>query len=46
MLMPYLFGLIADNISIFLLPVYLLGLLLLMLVMHELVVKKIKAGPM
>ena len=46
MLMPYLFGLIADYISILLLPVYLLGLLLLMLVMHELVVKKIKTGPM
>ena len=41
MIMPYLFGLIADYISILLLPVYLLGLLLLMLVMHELVVKKI-----
>ena len=46
MIMPYLFGLIADYISILLLPVYLLGLLLLMLVMHELVVKKIKNGPM
>ena len=45
MLMPYLFGLTADYISILLLPVYLLGLLLLMFVMHELVVKKIKANP-
>ena len=40
MLMPYLFGLIADYISILLLPVYLLSLLLLVFIMHELVTKK------
>ena len=45
MLMPYLFGLIADYISILMLPVYLLSLLLLVFIMHELVVKKIKANP-
>ena len=40
MLIPYLFGLIADYISILLLPVYLLSLLLLVFIMHELVAKK------
>ena len=40
MLIPYLFGLIADYISILLLPVYLLSLLWLVFLMHELVVKK------
>jgi MFS family permease len=39
MLMPTLFGLIVDYISISLLPVFILGLLLIMIVMHELVVK-------
>lgn len=34
-LMPPLFGLIAENISIALFPVYLLAILLLMVVMHE-----------
>lgn len=40
LIMPSLFGVIADNISISLLPVYLSALLVLMAVMHELVVKK------
>ncbi len=40
MLMPTLFGLVADYISILLLPVYLLSLLLLVFLMHELVAKK------
>ena len=40
MLMPYLFGLIADYISISLLPAFILVLLLLITVMHELVAKK------
>ena len=40
LIMPSLFGVIADYISISLLPVYQLGLLLMMLVMHELVVRK------
>jgi hypothetical protein len=38
--MPTLFGLIVDYISISLLPVFILGLLLLVTVMHELVAKK------
>ena len=38
--MPSLFGVIADHISISLLPVFLVVLLALMTVMHELVVKK------
>ena len=38
--MPTLFGLIAGYISISLLPVFVLGLLLLVIVMHELVAKK------
>jgi hypothetical protein len=37
--MPTLFGLIVDYISISLLPLFILGLLLIMIVMHELVVK-------
>ena len=40
MLMPSLFGLIANHIDIGLLPVYLLILLILMFVMHELLVKQ------
>jgi hypothetical protein len=40
LLMPPLFGLIADYISISLLPVYQLLLLAVMFVMHEIVVKK------
>ncbi len=38
--MPPLFGLIAQNITVSLLPVYLAALLILMFVMHELLVKK------
>ena len=38
--MPTLFGLIVDDISISLLPVFILGLLLLMTVMQELVTKR------
>lgn len=40
MLMPYLFGLIVDYISITLLPVFILVLLLLMTAMHEIMAKK------
>lgn len=43
MLMPPLFGVIADHISIRLLPLYLLILLVLMIVMHETVVRKKRA---
>ena len=42
LLMPPLFGLIAEYVSISLLPVYLLALLVLMFVMHEIVVRKKK----
>ena len=38
--MPTLFGLIVDYISISLLPVFILGLLLLMIAMHKLMAKK------
>jgi MFS family permease len=38
--MPTLFGLFAEYVSVSLLPVFLLALLLLMTVMHELVAKK------
>lgn len=40
LIMPPLFGFIAEQISISLLPIYLSLLLVLMCVMHELVVKK------
>ena len=40
MLMPYLFGLIVDYISISLLPVFILVLLLLMTAMYEIMAKK------
>ena len=40
LIMPSLFGVIADFTSISLLPVYLSVLLVLMLVMHERVVRK------
>lgn len=40
LIMPSLFGIIADYISISLLPVHQFGLLALMFVMHELVVRK------
>ena len=39
-LMPPLFGLIANHISITLFPAYMLALLILMAVMHELLTKK------
>ncbi len=41
-LMPPLFGLIANNISVSLLPVYLVIILALMVIMHEILVKKTK----
>lgn len=40
LIMPTLFGVIADYISISLLPVYQLVLLIMMFLMHELVVRK------
>ena len=42
LVMPPLFGVIAEYISIFLLPVYQLIFLFLVFVMHELVIKKAK----
>lgn len=39
-LMPTLFGLIANHITVALLPVYLLTVLVLMIVMHELLTRK------
>lgn len=39
-LMPPLFGLIANHITVALLPVYLLAVLVLMVIMHELLSKK------
>ena len=41
-LMPPLFGLIAEHISVSLLPVYLLSALALMAWMHERMLKKVK----
>ena len=38
--MPPLFGLIANNITVALLPVFLLLVLVLMAVMHELLTKR------
>ena len=40
-LMPPVFGLIANHIAVALLPVYLLVILILMIVMHELLIKRI-----
>ena len=40
MLMPPVFGLLADALSMALLPVYLLAILVLMALMHEMLVKK------
>ena len=40
MLMPTLFGLIVDDISISLLPVFIFVFLLLMTAMHEIMAKK------
>lgn len=39
-IMPPLFGLIANHINVALLPVYLFAILILMIVMHELLMKK------
>ena len=39
-LMPTIFGLIANHISIALFPVYIMALLILMVIMHELLSKK------
>ena len=39
-LMPPVFGLIANNISVALFPVYLVVILIIMIVMHELLVRK------
>ncbi len=41
-LMPPLFGLIAEHITVSLLPVYLVIILALMIVMHESMVRKVK----
>ena len=43
MVMPPLFGVIADYISIRLLPIYLVTFLVMMIVMHETVVRKKRA---
>ena len=40
-LMPPLFGLLAQHISVSLLPAYLLVILVLMAVMHESLIRKI-----
>ncbi|MFV0551923.1 MAG: hypothetical protein ACK5L6_08405 [Anaerorhabdus sp.] len=42
LLMPPLFGLIANNINVALLPFFLLLLLILMFVMHEKLIKDTK----
>lgn len=44
LVMPPLFGIIAENISISLLPIYQVIFLLLIVVMHELVLKKTKSN--
>lgn len=44
-LMPPLFGLLANHISVSLLPVYLLALLVLMAVMHEKLIRKTRKIP-
>lgn len=43
--MPPLFGLIAENITIRLLPAYLMGILILMFFMHKRMLKKCKETP-
>lgn len=45
-IMPFVFGLIANNINVALLPVYLLIILALMIVMHELLNKKAPVNDM
>ncbi len=44
-LMPPLFGLLANHISVSLLPVYLLALLVLIAVMHEKLIRKTRKIP-
>lgn len=44
-LMPPLFGLLANHISVSLLPVYLLAVLALMVVMHERLLRKTRRAP-
>ena len=44
-LMPPLFGLIANHITVALLPIYLLTVLALMVVMHELLTRKAPITP-
>ena len=41
LLMPPLFGLIANHISVGLFPVYLLAILLLMVFMHQRMLRKV-----
>ncbi len=43
-LMPPLFGLIANHISVALMPVYLLAILVLMAAMHEKMLKEVQRG--
>ena len=43
--MPPLFGIIANNITVALLPVYLLVVLVLMVAMHELLTRKAPIQP-
>ena len=43
-LMPPIFGLIANHITVRLLPVYLLAILALMLAMHERLIRKVENG--
>ena len=44
-IMPPLFGLLANHVSVSLLPIYLLALLLLMVVMHEKLIRKTRKAP-
>ena len=39
--MPPLFGLIAEHITVALMPLYLLAILVLMVLMHERLLKKV-----
>lgn len=41
-LMPPLFGLVAEHITVSLLPYYLAGFLVLMIIMHEAMIRKLK----
>ena len=43
--MPPLFGLITNHVNVALLPVYLLLILILMVIMHELLTKKAPISP-